>query len=97
MNSVPIGRDRIRTDNIDISDSSLLSTETNKCGPHVITVGTEATLNKYSVAMRYEDGAYKALIADRADIYFYPNIRRVGAWVRRAGFMRDETSEIVLR
>lgn len=39
--------------------------------------------------------AYRALIADRADIYVYSNIRLVDAWVRRVGF--NETSEIVLR
>lgn len=64
---------------------------------HVITVDTEATLNKYSVAVPYEDDAYSDPVADCADIYVYSNIRLVGAWVRRAGFMRDETSEIVLR
>lgn len=55
-------------------------------GLHIITVGTEATLNKYSVAVPYEDGAYRALIAEQADIYVYSNIRLVDAWVRRAGF-----------
>lgn len=59
MNSVAIGRDW-ETDSIDISDSSLLCHETNKSGSHVITVGTDATVNKYSVAVPYEDGAYRA-------------------------------------
>jgi len=60
---------------------------------HVITVDTAVTLNKYSVAVPYENDVYRTL-TEAEPIYMSIQtygLGRVGA----RGFIRGRTSEIV--
>jgi len=79
-NSVSIGK----TDSVDINGFSLRRKQIN-ASLHIITVGTKTALNKYSVAVPYEDGAYKTPLRTGP---IYTSIRTYGWWVRglrRAG------------
>lgn len=76
----------MKTDSIDISDSFLLVIETDKREPHVITVDTAGTLNKYSQSSYFmRMGPLRA----GPDVHMYtstPNAHRVrDAWVRSGG------------